>query len=278
MTLPAGSSTFGIVDDEMQAKQLIALAKEALLEAASCSRRVYVMGYCGPKPFTAQPLGFQATLGIMESTRSACYHVFKKGFCRHGAECSKQHPSYQVPVHVLVESTQLKCTGRFAAAFKQEVADLAMALTVTIGGSTYAGNVEASKDRDSQGWTIEITPKEELKTHKDHLIALAKNILFNATTKSNAAYIMGYAAKPFISKSAGFVAVIADMQDESRACWDFYSKGMCTRDCQCCWEHPECLMPFNVIIKERAPLKCTATVPMESLAGFQLTQHQLRAP
>jgi hypothetical protein len=159
-----------------------------------------------------------------------------------------------------VESVQLKCTGRSAAAFKQEVADLAMALTVTIESSTYTESVEAFKDRDSQGWTIEVTPKEELETCKDHLMAMAKNALFDATSKSSTAYIMGYAAKPFISKSSGSVAVVGDMRDESRACWDFYSKGMCTRGCQCRWEHPECLTPINVVFKERSSLICTTPV------------------
>merc|ERR1719446_970756 len=82
---------------------------------------------------------------------------------------------------------------------------------------------------------------------------------------------MGYAAMPFISKSQGFIAVLGDMQDESRAwgfiavlgdmqdesraCWDFYTKGVCSRECVCRWEHPECLMPINVVIKKRGSLK-----------------------
>jgi len=244
--------------ESWQSDSLIAAAKEALLEAASQSKRSYVMGYCGPKPFIEQPQGFEATLGIMESARSACYHVFKKGFCRHGTECSKQHPANLVPVHVLVESAQLKSCTRFAAAFEQEVANLAMSVASTLGACTLTDKVEAFKDEGCQGWTIEITPQEELKPHKEYLIDVAKNALFNASSGSNTAYIMGYATKPFIAKAQGFLTMIGDMQDDTRACWDFYSKGICTRDCACRWEHPECLMPVNVVIKERSSLRCSA--------------------
>lgn len=93
------------VDDPfLQSEQLLTLAKEALLDAASMSRCVYVMGYAGPKPFTLKPQGFEVTLGVMENARSACYHVFKKGFCRHGSECSKSHPACQQTVQVVVKA------------------------------------------------------------------------------------------------------------------------------------------------------------------------------
>jgi hypothetical protein len=249
-----------VTDDKAQTEQVIALTKQALLEAASSSKRIYVMGYCGPKPFIDRPLGFQATLGIMESSRSACYHVFKKGFCRHGAACSKQHPSFQVPVHVLVESAQFDSCGHMAAAFKQETADIAMALTATLAGSSYSDKVEAFKNTGSQGWTVEVTPKEELKTHKDHLLTLAKTTLFGATNHLSTLQLMGHASKPFITKPQGFAAVMGAVKDESRTCWDFYSKGICTRGCQCKWNHPEFLMPIDVMIKERSTLKCSAAV------------------
>jgi len=243
----------------------IALAKEALLEAASKSKCIYLMGYSSPKPFTMQPQGFQATLGAMENAKSACWHIFKKGFCRHGANCCKQHPACEMPVHVLVESACLNSCTRFIGAFKQEIAEIAMAVTATLQACDYTDTVETVKDDCTQGWTIEVMPKEELKPHKDYLLTLAKNTMFSATSRSKTAYIMGYGTKPFVSKANGFVAMLGDMQDESRTCWDFYSKGVCTRDCECRWEHPECLMPINVVIKERSSMKCSAAV-LEYLA------------
>lgn len=250
----------------LQTERLLTLAKEALLDASAMSRCVYVMGYNGPKPFTQKPQGFEATLGVMENARSACFHVFKKGFCRHGAECSKNHPACEQTVQVVVESASMNSCTRFVKAFQQEVAALVMMVTATLGSCTYAEEVQAFDNKEGHGWTIEVTPKEEMKQQKEYLESIAQNALFRGTSDSNMVYILGYATKPFFSKSNGFVTIVGDMQEEDKACWDFYSKGFCTRACSCRWEHPECLMPINVVIKERSSLKCTPAM-LEYLAG-----------
>jgi len=208
-----------------------------------------------------KPQGFEATLAAMENARNACYHIFKKGFCRHGDQCSKQHPVCQQTVQVVVENSSFDgCGVRFVKAFRQEVTALAMMITATLGGCAYADNVEARENKGCIGWTIEVTPKEEMKMQREYFLTLAQNALFGATKDSNTVYIMGYAAKPFFSKPNGFVTILGDMQDESRACWDLYSKGFCTRDCACRWEHPECFMPLNIVIKERSTIKFSATM------------------
>lgn len=244
-------------DKEWQTEAVLTLAKEVLLDAASKSRCIYLMGYCSPKPFIMQPQGFEATLGAMESPVSACWHVFKKGFCRHGDVCAKMHPVVQQHVRVLVESVQLNSSSRFVSNFKQEVADLTMAVIASLGECSYTDKVEAFKDQDCQGWTIEVTLKADMSMHKNYILTIAKSALYSATNNSNTVYIMGYAAKPFQLKSRGFVTLLGDMQDESVACWDIYSKGMCRHDCACRWSHPECLVPINVAVKE-SPLSLTA--------------------
>jgi len=245
-------------DDEYQIESLSTLAQDALLEAAANSKCVYVMGYCAPKPFTLRPQGFEAKLAAMENASQACWHLFKKGFCRHGAECRTEHPKCEVLVNVLIDSVQCSscnaCTG-FASAFKQEMAELATSVTGILGECPYTSKAEATKDKEFQGWTITLSPKEELQSHKDHLINLAQSALFSASNNSHTLYIIGYANKPFISTSTGFITTVGDMQDESKACWDLYSEGMCTRDCKCRWEHPECYMPIRVVLKERTSLK-----------------------
>lgn len=244
-----------------QTQQLMTIAKEAILEASSKSKCIYVQGYAGLRPFTMKPQGFEATLTAMENARNACWHIFKKGFCRHGDACSKQHPVCQQTVQVVVENSSFDgCGVRFVKAFRQEVTALAMMITATMGRCAYADNVEAHENKGCVGWTIEVTPKEEMKMLREYLLNLAQSALFGATNDSNTVYIMGYAAKPFFSKPNGFVTILGDMQDESRACWDFYSKGFCTRDCACSWEHPECCMPFNIVIKERSTIKLSATM------------------
>lgn len=254
-------------DGEWQTERLLTIAKESLLQASLKSKCIYLMGYCAPKPFVMRPQGFEATLGAMESAKTACWHVYKKGFCRHGATCNKQHPACQMPVRVLVESVQFNSScQRFQNYFKQQVADLATAVTTTLRECSYADQVEAFLDEDCQGWNIEVTAKEELIPHREYLTTLAKNILFSGTSSSNTLYIMGYAVKPFITKAEGFVTILGDMQDESRACWDMYSKGTCCREGECRWEHPECFMPIKVVFKARSSLK-SLPAALESMAA-----------
>jgi len=252
--------------DDTRTPDLLKIAQDALLEASSKSKCIYLMGFCSPEAFAVQPQGFQVSLGAMENAKTACWHVFKKGFCRHGTTCNKQHPACEIPLRVLVESTSLNACTNSVADFKQDMANMAMAVTATLEQCDYTDTVEAHKDKDCQGWTIEVMPKEELKAHKDYLLSLAKNTLFAATSCSENSYIMSYATQPFVSKADGFVAMIGDMQDEDQACWDFYSQGVCTRGCACHWEHPQCFMPVNIVVKERQYLKCTPAV-RQFLAG-----------
>lgn len=259
-------------EDLQQNQILMSLAQEALLDAAASSKCVYVMGYAGPKPFDMRAQGFQATLGAMRSAKTACWHVFKKGFCRHDVDCVKQHPACQVPIHVLVEGVQLNSCARFSSAFKQVVADFALTITSSLEENSHVEKVVAFKDKDRPGWTIEMTAKEdsELAVYtEDYLLTLAKNAIFGACSNNDMLYIMGYATKPFTSKEHGFVTVLGDMQDESRVCWDLYSKGCCTRDGQCRWEHPECLMPMNVVVKEKT--SCS-TLPISLHSAMQQQQ------
>lgn len=238
---------------DWQTERLLTVAKEALLDATSESKSIYVMGYAAPQPFSARPQGFEATLGAMANATKACWHVFKKGFCRHGIDCCKEHPACQTRVHVLVESAQLNSSVRFVKEFSQEVADLAMSVTKTFRECAYVEAVESFQDSDDQGWRVEVTSREEDAAHKDYLLSIAKNALYTATNASKHVYIMGYAAKPFVPKSQGFVAMLGDMQDEAKACWNLYSKGTCQMDCACRWKHPECLLPINVVVKASSP-------------------------
>jgi len=242
-------------DDEYQTESLSTLAQEALLDSASASKCIYVMGYCAPKPFIMRPQGFEAKLAAMDNASRACWHVFKKGFCRHGAECRTEHPAIEVPIHVLIESVSYNACPSFVTAFKEEMSDLAISVTAKLGECPYTAKCDATKDKEFAGWTITVLPKEEVQSHKDYLISLAQSQLFSATNVANTLYITGYAKKPFTTTKTGFITTLGDMQDESRACWDLYSEGMCTRACKCRWEHPECYMPVRFVIKDRASLK-----------------------
>jgi hypothetical protein len=238
-----------------QTDEFLEWLEEVFLGAAQHYNGIYLMGFAngGCRAFTKEAQGFSAIYGAMDSSRNACWHVFKKGFCKHGADCGKQHPVCQVPVRVLLEKTSLNGCPKFMGAFKQEVADLSMAAIVALQGCGFAEKVEAFKDKDSQGWTIEVTPKEEVQSHKDFLLDHAKSVLLGATACLSLVCIIGHATQPFLSKGEGFATMIGAVMGETVPCADFFVKGCCTRH-TCRYAHPDCLMPFTVTIKEKTSL------------------------
>lgn len=243
-------------DAQRQTEHLLTLAKETLLHVTSQSKAIYLMGYT-QKAFKDQAQGFSAMLCEMESAKTACWHVYKKGFCRHGDGCNKQHPNCLVPVQVLVETGKFNTSLSLATEFKEKVVDVAVSVTSKLKRSPYARQVEAIKDKDEQGWTIEVTMREDcldgkdcVVSDKDCLLSLAKRAIFEATKSCKDVYILGHSAKPFIAKPNGFVTLVANLEDESKACWGLYNQGFCNRGTACRFEHPACVVPVNVVIKQ----------------------------
>jgi hypothetical protein len=93
-------------DGQMLSQQVLTYAQQELLKATESSKSIFVVGFSSPSAFTRNPQGFQCTLAAMENARHACWHLFKKGFCRHGEECAKQHPACEMPLRVRVETAQ----------------------------------------------------------------------------------------------------------------------------------------------------------------------------
>lgn len=75
-----------------------ALAKSVLLESASTSQSVYVLGY-EANPFVDSPcgIGFAATLAGMakKNQRLACWETYTTGCCPRGHTCKWMHPGRQ---------------------------------------------------------------------------------------------------------------------------------------------------------------------------------------
>jgi len=92
------------VASESFRQQALSHAQKTLLEVTTQSKCIYIMGYASSSPFRVHADGFEVTIGLMENASRACWHVFKKGFCRHGVNCSKQHPVFEVPLQVAVTS------------------------------------------------------------------------------------------------------------------------------------------------------------------------------
>jgi hypothetical protein len=235
--------------DPALTESVLELAHQALLDAATQSKCVFVMGFCAPKPFNMCPSGFEVSLGAMESATAACWHVFKKGFCRHGDDCRKQHPTCKIPVRVLVEAPQLNAPVPTICDFKLKVADFVTTVASALEDCPSCVRVETMRKESSKCWTIELTTKAEGRVNEEYLLSVIKSTLLSHSNSSQGVYMLGYAAKPFISRPNGCSVVLGSMAAETRACWDFYSKGLCRKGCACKWEHPDCSMPINIVIK-----------------------------
>jgi hypothetical protein len=216
-------------------EQVLELAQRALLDAASKSKCVFLMGFCSQRPSNSCPMGFEATLAAMESPTSACWHIFKKGFCRHGDDCRKQHPSCKMSLRILVETCQMNAPIPSICDFKLKVADFVSQVVSEVERTVPCARVEATKKESTKCWTIELTPQADGRMNEEYLLSLMKNVLLSRSSNQQDIYMLGYAAKPFVSGSGGFVVVLGDMAAETRACWDFYSKGFCRKGCDCKW-------------------------------------------
>merc|ERR550537_1292725 len=68
-------------------ERALSMAKQALLDAASRSANIYVLGYKA-RPFTQTATGFEATLAKMPiEEESVCWTTFEEGHCVRGPAC-----------------------------------------------------------------------------------------------------------------------------------------------------------------------------------------------
>jgi len=219
---------------DWQTEHLLTIAKTALLGAAAQSNGISVMGPSPAQPFKIQPQGFTATLGAMEKS---CH----------------QHPVWQALVQVLVESSRLTASSRvpkkMLTDFKRDATDFANAVAALLGDSSHTEHVKAFAD--SAGWTVEVTTKDTSKLREEVVLTLAQNVLLNVMQTSSNVCVVGHAARAFAPKSNGFVCLLGHMRDRSKACWDLYAQGSCSKDCACRRDHPGCLIPINIVVKQQ---------------------------
>jgi hypothetical protein len=238
-------------------ESLLKEVKDAFLAGSQASKHAYVLGYCSPKAFSDLPGGFELNIGVMEHPAYACWHIFKKGFCRHNTECVKQHPAARIAVRVLIEHVDYvpECQPCIVNEFERDVLVLAKKVKTALEEAAYVQKCETIGNDEGEGWTLEVSVDDsDLKKTKDYLIMVAKNAIFGATSTSKNIYILSYAAQPFQCRQHGFLTLLGDMPDDSKACWDFYSKGVCGRALEgvCRLQHPRCTAPLKVVIKSES--------------------------
>lgn len=86
----------------------LSLVKQALLESATTSQQVVLLGY-GARPFIPMPAGFSAIFCLVPNKQVACWGLLKQGVCRYGAQCRWQHPVCQGAIHVKILFEEPTC-------------------------------------------------------------------------------------------------------------------------------------------------------------------------
>jgi hypothetical protein len=104
--------------------------------------------------------------------------------------------------------------------------------------------------RCGHGWKIFAQRRADFDGPTDSILVIAKVALLRSAEESKGTYVIGYEARPFEVKNGGFSAQLAEMEDESVACWNFYAKGFCYRGCSCRWQHPKRMVTVEVLVDQ----------------------------
>jgi hypothetical protein len=121
--------------------------------------------------------------------------------------------------------------------FDKQVADIKAKVEVAMLCSGYDADISIAKE--SNGYTISVTmATEDAKLSGDNLLAEAQQTLLTASQESSCVCVLGYGHNPFQALKKGFIATLAEMQDEAAACWDMYAWGSCPYGCACNRQHP----------------------------------------
>jgi hypothetical protein len=224
--------------------RILTLAEQSLRDAAAQSKVAYILGYCSPNMTAVSPLGFEITLGAMKNAKLACWHMFKRGVCRHGDRCRWQHPSVKLSVRVIVEVAELEAPR--APEFQLQVAKVVDIVASTLQQNQIVSHANAREDKTSNGWTISVSSSCPSEAHEEELLALAKAAVVGTTIGSQVS-LMGYEAQPFVPRARGFTMVLGNRTTARKPCSSMYYWGVCKRGCSCTYEHPSCLVPVQIV-------------------------------
>lgn len=200
-------------------------AKQALLQSASQCKCIYVMGYCA-RAFLEHPWGVEASVGAMENATRACWHVFKKGHCRHEVNCSKQHPIHTATVRIIIECAPVERRPTLVPDFKLLLAGLVHTVRLALERNPSVTSARATEDIVSNSWTIELRGALQ---KQDFLLEMARIDLLNVVNSSKAVRIIEHAGQAVTYRKHSFVVVLSE-------------SGLCHLD------QASCLVPINVVV------------------------------
>lgn len=104
--------------------------------------------------------------------------------------------------------------------------------------------------QDRRGWSIIIRVRAEDSSLTDSLLMCAQESIRQTTEQSGEACLLACRTNPFKAKTQGFTTILAPLGDRSRACWDFFATGQCSRARHCRWEHPVRKQRLCVVVKQ----------------------------
>lgn len=129
--------------------------------------------------------------------------------------------------------------------FGRQAAHVVTVAKEALESSGYVQNVDVVNEANA--WGISIKMKDA--SLSEQAFSIAKDALLEGAANSTCTYVLGYLAKPFQVQKHGFSTVLCGMRDESRACWDAYSKGFCRKPERCKLLHPCCMMRVSVSLR-----------------------------
>lgn len=130
----------------------------------------------------------------------------------------------------------------------QSVAKAVSMVKMALEASGATSNVDAFQV--GHGWKIVASRRRGYVGTTDSILVVAKVALLRAAEESKCTYVLGYESKAFEAKAGGFSCWLANMEDEHRACWNFYGKGFCTQGSRCHWHHPKKMAIVEALVEE----------------------------
>jgi len=104
--------------------------------------------------------------------------------------------------------------------------------------------------QERRGWSIIFRVRAEDMALLDSVLLCAQETIRQTTEQSGEACLLACRTNPFKAKMRGFTTTLAPLGDRSRACWDYFATGQCSRHRHCRWEHPVRTQRLSVVVKQ----------------------------
>jgi hypothetical protein len=94
---------------------------------------------------------------------------------------------------------------------------------------------------------------EDIASGRQQALERIQKNLIKSAENSESVYVLGYQSRPFTHTEFGCAAVLGGMHDETKACWDVYTKGYCRRERAsqtCRWQHPSPQVPVHIEVRK----------------------------